>query len=44
MKEGGGNHTANYRGCCKWKEAKAALVKKSPIEHKKVSGAPTRNT
>jgi len=23
----GGNHTANYRGCVKWKEAKAALAK-----------------
>ena len=26
----GGNQTANYRGCVKWKEAKAALAKQSP--------------
>ena len=26
----GGNHTANYRGCVKWKEAKAALAKQAP--------------
>jgi len=26
----GGNHTANYRGCVKWKEAKAALAKRAP--------------
>jgi len=24
-----GNHTAKYRGCVKWKEAKAALVKQA---------------
>jgi hypothetical protein len=24
-----GNHTANYRGCVKWKEARAALVRKA---------------
>jgi hypothetical protein len=41
------NHTANYRGCARWKEAKeakAALVPKTPIAHKKLSGAPTRTT
>jgi hypothetical protein len=26
----GGNHTASYRGCVKWKEAKAAFEKRSP--------------
>jgi hypothetical protein len=26
----GGNHTASYRGCVKWKEAKAALTKQAP--------------
>ena len=25
-----GNHTANYRGCIKWKEANAALAKQAP--------------
>jgi hypothetical protein len=32
----GGNHTANYRDCIKWKEAKAALEKKAP-EHSRKS-------
>jgi hypothetical protein len=27
----GGNHTANYRGCVKWKEAKAAIAKRAPV-------------
>ena len=26
----GGNHTASYRGCIKWIEAKAALAKRAP--------------
>jgi len=26
----GGNHTASYRVCVKWKEAKAALAKQAP--------------
>ena len=26
----GGNHTASYRGCIKWKEEKAALAKRAP--------------
>jgi hypothetical protein len=26
----GGNHTANYHGCVKWKEAKAAFAKRAP--------------
>jgi hypothetical protein len=37
----GGNHTANYRGCAKWKEAKAALAKRAPIERTNVGGAPS---
>ena len=31
----GGNHTANYRGCVKWKEAKAALAKQAPERSRK---------
>ena len=31
----GGNHTANYRGCVKWKEAKAALAKQAPKRSRK---------
>jgi hypothetical protein len=31
----GGNHTANYRGCVKWKEAKAALAKQAPERARK---------
>ena len=26
----GGNHTAKYRGCVKWKEARAAIAKQAP--------------
>ena len=26
----GGNHTGKYRGCLKWKEAKAALAEQAP--------------
>jgi hypothetical protein len=26
----GGDHTANYRGCMKWKEARAALTNRAP--------------
>jgi hypothetical protein len=37
----GGNHTANYRGCTKWKEAKAALAKRAPTERSRVGGAPS---
>jgi hypothetical protein len=29
------NHTANYRGCIKWKEAKAALAKQAPERSRK---------
>ena len=40
----GGNHTASYRGCIKWKEAKAALAKRAPGVRKSAatsqSGAP----
>jgi len=31
----GGNHTANYRGCVKWKEAKAAIAKQAPESSRK---------
>jgi hypothetical protein len=34
----GENHTANYRGCIKWKEAKAALANQAP-EHGRKSAA-----
>ena len=27
-----GNHTAKYRGCVKWKEAKAAIAKQAPAQ------------
>jgi hypothetical protein len=37
----GGNHTANYRGCVKWKDAKAALAKHAPLDHSKGSSAPS---
>jgi hypothetical protein len=35
----GGNHTANYGGCSKWKEAKAALAKQLPMQCTRTSGA-----
>jgi hypothetical protein len=38
----GGNHTANYRGCLKWKETKAALVKRGQPERRQASGATGR--
>ena len=28
----GGNHSANYRGCVKWKEARAAFAKQAPAQ------------
>jgi len=31
----GENHTANYRGCVKWKEAKGALAKQAPERSRK---------
>ena len=37
----GGNHTANYRGCGKWKEAKAALVRRASAGPVVKSGAPS---
>jgi hypothetical protein len=37
-----GNHTANYQGCLKWKEAKAALVKRGQPERRQASGATGR--
>ena len=36
-----GKHTANYRGCGKWKEAKAALVRRAPAGPVMRSGAPS---
>jgi hypothetical protein len=35
----GGNHTANYRGYAKWKEAKAALTKRTPAPRVHMNGA-----
>lgn len=32
----------SYRGCSKWKEANAALTKRTPIEHSRMSGATGR--
>jgi len=37
----GGNHTANYRGCAKWKEAKATLAKRSPVERGTTDSVPS---
>ena len=37
----GGNHTANYRGCGKWKEAKAGLARRAPAGPVTRSGAPS---
>jgi len=31
----GGNHTAHYQGCVKWKEAKAVLSNSTPVEGSK---------
>jgi hypothetical protein len=39
----GGDHTANYRGCAKWKEAGAALAKQAPDRGRK-SAATARPT
>jgi hypothetical protein len=38
----GGNHTATYRGCCKWKDAKAALARRAPAGPVVRSGAISR--
>jgi hypothetical protein len=38
----GGNHTANYRGCRKWKEARAAAAKRAQGEHGQKDGVSTR--
>jgi hypothetical protein len=38
----GGSHTANYRGCSKWKEAKAAAAKRAQIERGRRDGVSTR--
>jgi hypothetical protein len=40
----GGNHTANYRGCIKWKEAKAALARRAPERARKSGDRPTCRT
>jgi len=37
----GGNYTANYRGCAKWKKAKAALAKRAPFVRSKMGSAPS---
>ena len=31
-----GNHTANYRGCVRWKEARAALAKRTPEQGRRM--------
>jgi hypothetical protein len=38
----GGNHTANYRGCSKWKEVKAAAAKRAQEEHRRQDCVSTR--
>jgi hypothetical protein len=38
----GGNHTANYRGCSKWKEAKEAAAKRAQMERGRRDGVSTR--
>jgi hypothetical protein len=38
----GGIHTANYRGCAKWKEAKATLAKRTPAPRVPTNGATGR--
>jgi hypothetical protein len=38
----GENHTANYRGCSKWKEAKAAAAKRAQGERSRRDGVSTR--
>jgi hypothetical protein len=37
-----GNHTANYRGCSKWKEVKAAAAKRAQAESNGKDGVCTR--
>jgi hypothetical protein len=37
----GALHTADYRGYGKWKEARAAIAKRAPVEGTKVCGAPS---
>jgi hypothetical protein len=37
----GGNHTANYRGCSKWKEAKTAAAKRALRERGRRDGVST---
>jgi len=37
----GGNHTATYRGCAKWKEAKAVLAKRVLVDRNKGCGTPS---
>jgi hypothetical protein len=40
----GGKHTANYRGCSKYMEAKAALAKRGHTERRQANGATGRTT
>ena len=35
-----GTHTANYRCCAKWKDTRAALANRAPVESNKVRGTP----
>ena len=37
----GGNNTANYQGCVKWKDAKAVLAKYAPVDCSKGSSTPS---
>jgi hypothetical protein len=39
----GGNHTANYRGCAKWKDAEGALAKRTPAPLVQTNGATGRS-
>jgi len=39
----GGNQTANYQGCVKWKDAKAALAKHVPVDCSKGISAPSHS-
>jgi hypothetical protein len=39
-----GNHTASYRGCAKWKEAKTALARRAPATSSRVADLPSPRT
>ena len=38
-----GKHTANYRGCANWREAKAALTKRTPASRNRTNGSTGRS-